>query len=115
LLVWKDVAPDAIFGLLGRYEFSKDARDVNRENLVSYIEEQNRRGELTAWDIVLPRGNPKQEPYAWTPNIVTHRFLRSPITQKSIGILASPNDKRLWREQTGRDPNDPTRGALFFT
>jgi hypothetical protein len=114
LLVWKDVAPDAIFDLLGRYEFSRDARDVNRENLVSYIEEQNRRGELIAWDIVLPRGNPQQEPYAWTPNIVTHRFLRSPITQKSIGILASPNDKRLWREQTGRDPKDPTRGALFL-
>jgi len=112
--IWTSVAASAITDFLKAYEFSRDARDVNRQLLISYIERQNRRGELVEWDVVLPHGNPNLDPYTWAPGIFTRKINRAPITQKSIGVLSSRGDIDAWRKRAGRNPKDPTRGGLML-
>jgi hypothetical protein len=112
--IWKDVSASAITDLLNAYEFSRDAREVNRLSLTNYIKRQNDNGELTVWDIVLPRGNRQLEPYTWGKDIITHRIQRSPYTATSVRQLKSPGDIEFWRKRTARDPKDPKHGALFL-
>ncbi|MDB5239128.1 MAG: hypothetical protein JWO00_463, partial [Candidatus Parcubacteria bacterium] len=112
--IWKDVPSAMVLEFIKEYEFSPDARVVNRQNLEGYISRLNKIGELTSWDIVLPRGNPKQDVHPWTKDIVTRKIERAPVTSRSIRILSSPGDKKAWLEMTGRDPVDPTRGCLML-
>jgi hypothetical protein len=112
--IWKDVPAATVLEFLGEYEFSRDARDVNRQNLVNYITRQNEKGELVLWDVVLPRGSRELEPYPWAKDVLTHKIRRSPYTATSLRQLKSPSDLEFWRGQTGRDPKDSTHGALML-
>ncbi len=112
--LWLDVPADAVDEFLRSYEFSRDARDVNRQLLTAYIERQNARGELTNWDVVLPRGNPNLDPYTWTPGVFTRKIIRAPITPTSIGVLSSRGDIDGWRKEANRQPTDSTRGGLML-
>ncbi len=112
--IWTDVPSEKILEFLQAYEFSREARDVNRQNLVSYISRQNNRGELVLWDVVIPRGNPKLEPFKWTKNILTRKITRVPMTSKSIRVLSSPADIRNWQQVAYRDLKDPKRGCLML-
>mgnify|MGYP001618929667 CR=1 FL=1 len=112
--VWKDLPASVILDFLNAYEFSRDAREVNRISLTNYIKRQNENGELLSWDIVLPRGPREMEPFPWTQDIFTHKIHRSPFTATSIKQLKSPSDIDFWREQTGRDPKDPKHGAMVL-
>ncbi|HEY6141238.1 MAG TPA: Z1 domain-containing protein [Thermoanaerobaculia bacterium] len=112
--IWLDVPADAILAFLRSYEFSRDARDVNRELLTGYIESQNGRGELVSWDVILPRGNPNLDPYTWAPGVFTRKIIRAPITATSIGVLSSRGDIAAWRREARRQANDPNRGGLLL-
>lgn len=112
--IWKDVPAAVILDFLKNYEFSRNARDVNRINLTNYIERQNSNGELLSWDIVLPRGSEKSEPYTWGKDVFARKIHRSPYTDTSVRQLKSPSDLDFWRTQTGRDPKDPKHGALLL-
>lgn len=112
--IWKDAPAASVIEFLNSYEFSREARDVNRQNLVSYISRQNSRGELTTWDIVLPRGNPKRELHSWAKEVFTRKVERVPMTGRSIRVLSSPGDRKSWLKLTGRDPKDAARGCLMF-
>jgi hypothetical protein len=112
--IWKDIPADSIIEFLNAYEFSREARDVSRRNLVNYISRQNGRNELTSWDVVLPQGNPKREPYAWATNLLTRKIIRTPMTSKSIKVLSNPGDLRYWQEKAGRNLQDPSRGCIML-
>jgi len=112
--IWTDIPASAIVDFLNSYEFSREARDVNGHNLVSYITRQNSRGELKLWDIVLPRGNPKQGPHTWKKDIMTRKIIREPMTGRSIRVLSSPNDIKSWRQATNRDLRDTLRGCIML-
>lgn len=112
--IWKDVDAKSILEFLNVYEFSREARDVNRQNLVGYIQRQNKCGELTSWDVVLPKGSNKEEVHRWTKDIFTRKIMRTPMTSHSIRVLSDPNDKIKWQALTGRDLADSTRGCLML-
>ncbi|MDE1874540.1 MAG: Z1 domain-containing protein [Patescibacteria group bacterium] len=112
--IWKDIKASSIIEFLGDYEFSREARDVNRINLINYISRQNSKGELVSWDVVLPQGNPKCEPYTWAPRLLTRKIIRTPMTPKSIKVLSNPGDIKYWQEKTGRDLKDPSRGCIML-
>lgn len=113
--IWTDIPSSSVLEFLQAYEFSREARDVNRQNLVSYITRQNKnRDELSLWDIVVPRGNPKLEPFKWTKDVLTRKIIRTPMMAKSIRVLSSPSDLKGWQQMAGRDLKDPTRGCLMF-
>lgn len=112
--IWKDIPASVILDFLNDYEFSRDAREVNRISLTNYIKRQNDNGELLLWDIVLPRGSRELEPYPWSKNVFAHKIHRSPYTATSVRQLKSPGDIDSWREQTGRDPKDPKYGAMVL-
>lgn len=112
--IWKDLSPSKVIEFLEDYEFSREARDVNRSNLVNYIKRQNENKELTSWDIVLPKGNPKLQPHKWSKDVFAHKVFRSPMTAKSIRVLSSPGDIEDWREATGRDAEDPKHGCMML-
>jgi hypothetical protein len=75
---------------------------------------QNDLGELTHWDIILPRGNPELTPHAWTKNVITHKINRSPLTSRSIRVLSSPSDIDGWRQAANRDSKDAKHGGLLL-
>lgn len=112
--LWRDIPASKILDYIGSYEFSKDARDVNRINLMNYISRQNTKGELTHWDVILPHGNKENEPYTWSQDVITHKIRRSPLTPSSIRQLKSPSDINFWRTNSGRDEKDPKYGALVL-
>lgn len=112
--IWRDVAAATVIEFLNDYEFSREARDVNRQNLVNYIKRQNNYDELLSWDIVLPSGNRKMESFPWTKEIFTHKIHRSPMTLESIRVLSDPHDLEAWREVTGRDPKDSKYGCMML-
>jgi hypothetical protein len=112
--IWKDIPASSVIDFLQAYEFSREARDVNRQNLVSYINRQNKCGELTHWDVVLPRGNPKQDLHTWIKGIFTRKIIRVPMTSKSIRVLSSPSDIKNWLGVTGRDPKDASHGCIML-
>ena len=112
--MWADVSSEKIIEFLQDYEFSREAREVNRQHLISYISRQNNRGELVNWDIVLPRGNPKLGPFKWTGDILTRKIVRFPMTSKSIKVLFSPNDGKIWQEKLQRDLKDCSRGCIML-
>ena len=113
--IWKDIPSSVILEFLQNYEFSRNAREVNRINLTNYIKRQNEKDELLSWDIVLPRGSKDRETYAWGKNVFANKVHRSPlITTTSVRQLKSPSDITSWREYASRDPKDPTYGALLL-
>lgn len=112
--LWLDVPAESVVEFLRSYEFSRDARDVNRQLLTAYIERQNARRELVTWDIILPRGNPNLDPYAWAQGLITRKVHRAPITPTSIGVLSSRGDIDAWRKDAGRVSSDATRGGLML-
>ena len=112
--IWEKVDASLIIEFLEAYVFSREARDVNRQNLVSYIKRQINKGELTTWDVVLPKGSGKQEVHRWTKDIFTRKILRSPMTTRSIRVLSDPNDKTKWQALTGRDLKDPRHGCIML-
>jgi hypothetical protein len=112
--IWKDLPASVILDFLNVYEFSRNAREVDRISLTNYIKRQNEKGELSSWDIVLPRGNQNIEPYSWGKDIFTHKIQRSPYTAISVRQLKSPSDLDFWRTETGRDPKDPMHGAMVL-
>lgn len=112
--IWKELPTSAIIEFLNEYEFSREARDVNRQNLVNYIVRQNEKNELSTWDVVLPMGNPKLEPFSWSNKYFTRRIDRSPRTSQSIKVLWSSSDVDFWLEKTGRDRRDPKHGCMLF-
>ena len=112
--IWIDVPAASIIDFLNTYEFSREAYDVNRQNLIGYIKRQNDGDELMLWDVVLPSGNPKLEPLTWTANLLTRKIMRTPMTQRSIKVLSSPGDIRYWQEKTGRDLKDSSRGCIML-
>lgn len=112
--IWMDKPSSAVVGFLQSYTFSKDAAAVNRENLSKYIERQNAKGELRLWDIVVPRGSAKLEPYPWADYAIARRIMRSPTTKNSIRVLSSPPDIAAWKGAAGRTGTDPDRGCLLL-
>lgn len=112
--IWTDIPAASIIEFLKEYEFSREAYDINRQNLIGYISHQNDRDELSLWDVVLPQGNPKLEPFTWNTNFLSRKIDRSPMTSKSIKVLSSPNDIKYWQKQTGRDLKDPKRGCIML-
>ena len=112
--LWADLPASSVLSLLESYSFSRDATEVNGRNLVEYIRRQNSVGELTVWDVVIPRGNPKREMFKWAEGVFSRRILRSPISKTSIGVLSSPPDIQLWRDQFQRSPTDAKRGCLML-
>lgn len=112
--IWVDVSAALIIEFLHAYEFSREAYGMDRQNLVNYIKRQNNGGELILWDVVLPSGNPKLEPFTWTTNLLTRKIIRTPMTQQSIKVLSSPSDIRYWQEKTGRDLKDSSRGCIML-
>lgn len=112
--IWQNVNSELILEFLESYEFSREARDVNRQNLVGYIKQQNQCGELTSWDVVLPGGSKKEEVHRWTKNIFTRKVIRRPMTSHSIKVLSDPNDKLKWQTITGRDLKDPKQGCIML-
>jgi hypothetical protein len=111
---WKDIPSPMIIDFLENYEFSREAWDVNRQNLVSYISRQNEKKELIMWDVVLPHGNPKMEPFKWTKDILTRKIIRTPMNSHAIKVLSSPSDIRNWQQVTSRDLKDPSRGCIML-
>ena len=112
--VWTDVPSTKVIEFLREYEFSPDARAVNKPNLEGYINRLNKSDELTSWDVVLPKGSSHQDIHPWTKDIFTRKIERKPTKSGSIKVLSSPSDKKEWLEMTGRDPADPTRGCLML-
>lgn len=113
--VWTDVPASHVLDFLRSYEFSREAREVNRTHLVSYIERQNSTGELISWDVVLPRGNPALDPHLWAQGVLTRKVTRVPMTPSSIKVLSSPSDFTAWTQATGHDLiAGTTRGCLML-
>jgi hypothetical protein len=112
--IWKDTSARAILDFLKSYTFSKDAAVVNRDNLSKYIERQNAKGELRRWDVVIPRGSAKLDPYHWADGAIARRVMRSPTTKNSIRVLSSPPDIAAYRKAAGRNGNDPDMGCLIL-
>lgn len=112
--IWENVDAKFIVEFLEAYIFSKEARGVNRQNLVGYIKRQISCGELTTWDVVLPKGSGKQEVHRWTRNIFTRKIMRTPMTSRSIRVLSDPNDKVKWQALTGRDLKDSRHGCIML-
>jgi hypothetical protein len=113
--IWKDRPSSAIVSFLKSYTFSKDAPIVNSQNLTKYIERQNVKLELRLWDIVIPRGNAKLDPYHWSDDAIARSVMRSPTSaQNSIKVLSSPPDIAGWKSAAGRTGNDPDRGCLIL-
>ena len=112
--IWKDVPVEAVIDFLQNYEFSQKAREVSRQYLINYIRRQNDRNELVNWDIILPSGNSKLEPFTWANDVFTYRINRSPETELSIRVLRDPNDIDEWRKYLKRDPKDASQGCLML-
>ena len=113
--IWKDIDSELILEFLESYEFSREARDVNQQNLAGYIRRQNKEKELISWDVVLPKGSNKEEIHRWTDTVFTRKIMRTPITPKSISVLSDPNDILKWKEITGRDMKDPSHACLMLS
>lgn len=112
--VWKDRKASEIIAFLQAYTFSKDAPEVNRDNLTKYIARQNKKKELRAWDVVVPRGNSALEPYRWADDVIARRIKRSARTKSSIGVLSSPGDIAEWKKVAGRTGEDPDLGCMML-
>lgn len=112
--MWKDVSAKLVLEFLRNYEFSQKAREVSRQYLVSYIKRQNNKNELISWDVVLPSGNSKLEPFTWAKNVIVHKINRSPITEQSIRVLRDPNDIDEWQKYLKRDRKDAKQGCLML-
>jgi hypothetical protein len=112
--IWKDVPAKTVLEFLRVYAFGAGATAVTRESLTAYIEKQNDRGELTHWDLCIPRGNPACEPFQWTPSVASRKVLRTPSAPTSIGTLLSPGDRNQWQIFADRNTQDPTLGCLLF-
>jgi len=110
---WKDVPAEQILHFLDSYAFGA-APVVNRANLTKYIRRQNARGELTHWDVVIPRGSGAAEPFYWTDDILARKIERSAFKEQSIKVLRSPGDIVQWRNRCERTVEDPTRGGLLL-
>lgn len=116
---WVDITPQKVIELLNAYNFGKDARKTNRQVLIDYILRQTANNELTAWDIIVPRGNAKASAFVWSPGISTYKVNRARLQSTSnknhsIRVLSSPSDINSWRSKFGRSPEDSTRGGLFL-
>ena len=112
--LWREIPAGQILDLIKSYKFSKDAPDVNKHYLSKYIENKNGLGELIKWDIIIPRGNPKNNPYTWTNNVVSRKVTRSLATKKSIKVLVSNGDIDEWQREFKRKSNSPMLGSLFL-
>lgn len=112
--VWKSRPASEVLAFLRAYTFSKDAAEVNRDNLTKYIARQNNMRELRFWDVVVPRGNSTLDPYRWADDVIARRIMRSPRTKNSIGVLSSPSDIAEWKKATDRTGNDSDLGCLML-
>ena len=101
--IWKDRAASEVLGFVQSYTFSKDAPEVNRDNLTKYITRMNTKKELRSWDVVVPGGNPALDPYRWAADVIARRIMRSPRTKNSIGVLSNPGDIAEWKKKS--EPN----------
>lgn len=111
---WKDLSAEKVLELIRAYKFSKNAPDVNSYYLSTYIASQNRNKELIKWDIVIPKGNPKNNLYSWTSNLASRMVDRTIVTPKSIGALVDNGHIREWEKELRRDPKNAALGSLFL-
>jgi hypothetical protein len=112
--IWQGVPAAAILEFMGSYGFSKDAKSVNRDYLTQYINRRIAAGELTTWDVVIPPGNPRLQPYFWTDDVFSRRVTRRRGRGPSIGVLSSPPDIDQWWTLAGRSETDPSVGCLML-
>ncbi len=112
--IWSDISSETIIEFLNDYEFSREARDVNRQNLVNYIKRQNQNNELISWDVVLPHGSKKMPSYTWAKGVITHKIFRRPFTAHSIKVLSDPNDIETWKIISGHDRENPKFGCMML-
>jgi hypothetical protein len=103
-----------VLEFIASYGFSKDAKSVNRPYLTQYIERRTSAGELATWDVVIPQGNPRLQPYFWTDDVFSHRVTRRRGRGPSIGVLSSPPDALQWRSLAGRAETDRSIGCLML-
>lgn len=108
---WMDVQSQQIMRFIQEYNFG-DALDINSAALLSFIAKMNEHGELRKWDVFLPAGS--KTDFDWGSGIKTKTVHRSPVTRKSIGVLSSTSDVTRWKQDLGRDGNDPDRGCLLL-
>ena len=112
--IWQNVPVATVLEFIASYGFSKDAKSVNRPYLTQYIERRISAGELATWDVVIPQGNPRLQPYFWTDDVFSHRVTRRRGRGPSIGVLSSPPDALQWRSLAGRADTDPSIGCLML-
>jgi hypothetical protein len=112
--LWSGVRPQDVLNLINSYAFGSEAQVVNRIVLSNYINQCNRRGELTSWDIAIPRGNPDRDLITWAPGVSSRKVHRAPASRHSIGVLRSPSDLSQWSEALNRRQNDPRTGCLML-
>ncbi len=117
---WKDIAPSDVLRFLDGFRYGDGDRTSQKKLLKDYVLEQNRHGELTCWDIVIPAGRKACPKFAWNSEIHSHTVSRGPSQRsinkgrRDIGTIFSGADKRRWLSELKRDENDPSRAALFL-
>ncbi|MBK8125702.1 MAG: Z1 domain-containing protein [Elusimicrobia bacterium] len=112
--LWKDIPAAKLLELVKSYKFSTGAPDVNSYYLSKYIENQNSHGELTKWDVVIPRGNRENGLYTWAPNLASRKVERTRRTINSIRVLKSDGDVDEWRREFKRQEDSPELGSIFL-
>ena len=108
---WTDVPSQEIILFLQSYIFG-DGFAVNSAVLTSYITKMNTQQELRKWDIFLPAGSKTN--FSWGSGIEAKTIQRSPLTQKSIGVLSSASDLNRWKQAFDRFSDNPDRGCLML-
>ena len=121
---WKNIKPDRIIELIQSYNFSQEAIRVNETILKSYIERQNKKGELTDWTVILPFGSRKGEPFPWMSGVSTGKVTRRLNKRKTgkgtaIKVLTESKDVQLVWETYKISPSpeyqsNPKKGALLI-
>ena len=117
---FKDVSVESIIKFINDYNFATTAYSANSTSLIQYIEAQNKFGELTKWDVILPAGAQKNPCFKWSEDISTNMVWRSRFKRSiedinaSIKVLSDPEDLKLWRTELKRSPSDKTIGGIFL-
>ena len=115
----KDLSAREVLGFLADYVFSESATQVKREEISQYIQQQNNIGELTQWDLILPKGSSKEGLVVWKDGLESLKVSRSSVKKYvgsdiSIKVLTTPKDLSDWRSVCGRSVNDAEIGGLFL-
>jgi hypothetical protein len=97
-VIWKGISADLIKQFLNKYKFHEKSRDLDRDLIVGYIENQNKLGALTSWNVVvMGRGSGDERDTLYMGHRVKVRRVNR--SRLKIGDANTANIKALMSQQ----------------